>query len=255
MSTRRRQRALKYAFWNLKATGAKKKAPFPLATRRARQYARLLRVRPEVFLAVEVGTPEQATSFSKMLARRPLGLKRATNGGAWRYIWYNPKIVTRLGSGLWTPPTKYKNDDKPVAWMIGIARKQKGLYIAGHLDNDSPRSIKMNQARDIVRFAKAKQKSHKIATKNVYIGCDTNDPTGGVAKIFEEYLNEARKNARVKSGASWASNNRWLSRKGKAKKGFSIDWLGSGRRHRKFWSIGSSDSSDHDIQVAESEFF
>lgn len=255
MSRRKGQRALKYAFWNLKATGATKRAPIKLSTRRARQYARLLSVRPEVFLAVEVGSPEQADSFSKMLARKPLGLKRAARGGAWRYIWYNPKVVTRLSSGLWTPPTKYKGDDKPVAWMIGTARGHKSLYIAAHLDNDSPRSFKLNQARDIVRFAKTKQREHAILTKNVYLGCDTNDPTGEVGEIFERYLNAARKNARVKSGQSWASNNRWLSRKGSAKKGFSIDWLGSGRKHRRFWAFGSSNSSDHDIQVAESEFF
>lgn len=257
MSSRRGTRLVKWMGWNLKASDAKKAAPIRLGIRRVRQVALLLRARPEVFIAVEVGSPNQALSLSKMLSRAGSPLRRVPNGGAWRYIWVNPKVVKVIKSGLRSMKHRYQGDDKPIAWAVATVRGRRSIFVGAHLENIGPLTIKIAQADDVLDLIRELMDDHDVEWKDVYLYVDTNDPTGQVQKHIESgALSSVNRLAAKTTGTEWASHNGWKRRTGAGRKGISIDGMYAGqyRDHSTVIQYDTHTSSDHDAKVATAIF-
>lgn len=163
--------------WNLKSpTLLGKWLTWPL--RRGGQVKIIAAAKPTVFLAQEVGPPSKERWYNGALAPRLANVNahNREGSGMWRAIWFDPKVFTRVTSGLYTLPSMLAKDDKQMAECILKDRAGEPYYFGSlHLENeDATGRTQVEQIEDCFNHAIKMRDLHGVKPERMFLGGDAN---------------------------------------------------------------------------------
>lgn len=167
--------------WNVKSPTLNGSWPV-WSKRRDGQVALIKAIAPTVLLGQEFGSPTNVKWYDAAL--KAIGLTnveaymhdaKGKLTGKWRVIYYDPKIFTRLKSGLYTIGPKLKDDVKYMAECILADGSRPYYFASGHVENDDASGdTQVAQIEDCFRRRAEAAKTNHVAPEDCILGFDTN---------------------------------------------------------------------------------
>lgn len=210
-----------------------------LPTKELKRYAKYLsrrnrlveittkKVRPDTLMAIELGPTRTFSYFYKKYLAA--GYSLVPGGKTGRHLFVDNTVTDIRKSGV-IEPTRYKGNDVPAPYYIGLIDGTEGMRVGFHLDFAAPTSVKVQQARDVVNEAMHIAAIYGLGPNRIVFAGDQAETTEAVRNAFKAlgYF-DAFDTAKVKINRKYKSYNAFKAQREGQRDDAIFVWRGDGK--------------------------